>query len=77
MLEILLGFGIIIFGIICILLYSFGKRILQLEIIIIEIVEELYKSAYISKLNIEHILNLTNIISNTNTIKENKDQTLN
>ena len=78
MLEVFAG---IIFAIgiifIFILLYSFGKRILQLELIIIEIAKELNTSSYISKVSVDHILRLSNEISNIDVIKESKDQTLN
>ena len=60
-----------------IILYSFGKRILQLEVLIVEIVNELNTSSYISKVSVDHIIRLSNEISNTNAIKESKDQTLN
>ncbi len=72
--TIIFAIGIII---IAILLYSFGRRILQLEILIIEIVNELDISKEISKVSVDHLINLSHAVSNIDAIKESKDQTLN
>jgi hypothetical protein len=72
-----LSFTVIGLCFICIVIYSFGKRILRLELIAIEMAKVIDFTHFVSKTNTEHISGLIEAISQRDDIKESMNRTLN
>ena len=80
-----LGTKLIIFAVcsgiamclLCAILLSFAKRILKLELIILEMAKVVFSTHYIAQSNSEHIGGLVEAISQRDKIEEGMNQTLN
>jgi predicted permease len=80
-----LGTKIIIFAVIsgiaicllCVVLLSFAKRILKLELMMLEMAKVVFSTHYITQSNSEHIGGLAEAIFQRDKIEESMNQTLN